>query len=50
MTNVLETKAGERDCDNCKHDIVECRGGIFYHSCECWDCTFEPKEKEAEKE
>lgn len=33
----------ERDCENCKHHKETCRNGIFYHSCESWDCVFEPK-------
>ena len=32
----------ERDCDACKHHKETCRNGIFYHSCESWDCEFEP--------
>lgn len=38
-------KAEKRDCENCKHHKEVCRGGIFYHSCEVWDCTFEPTDK-----
>lgn len=39
--------ANDRDCENCKHyKEVLCKGGIFYHSCESWDCEFEPKEDE----
>lgn len=37
--------AEKRDCENCKHHKEVCRGGIFYHSCEAWDCTFEPTEE-----
>jgi hypothetical protein len=38
-------EAEKRDCENCKHHKETCRGGIFYHSCEAWDCTFEPTEE-----
>lgn len=38
-------KAEKRDCENCKHHKEVFRGGIFYHSCEAWDCTFEPTEE-----
>lgn len=55
MTNVLETKAGERDCENCKHRVMKVEVGKgtsheHFWGCECWECEFEPKEKEAEKE
>lgn len=36
----------DRDCENCKHHKEVCKDGIFYHSCESWDCEFEPKEDE----
>lgn len=43
--------ANDRDCENCKHHKEVCKDGIFYHSCESWDCEFEPKEDvEAEEE
>lgn len=38
--------ANDRDCENCKHHKEVCKDGIFYHSCESWDCEFEPKEDE----
>lgn len=39
--------ANDRDCENCKHyKEVRCKNGTFYHSCESWDCGFEPKEDE----
>lgn len=34
----------DRDCENCKHHKEVCKDGIFYHSCESWDCEFEPKD------
>jgi len=33
----------DRDCENCKHHKETCRNGIFYHSCESWECEFERK-------
>lgn len=36
--------ANDRDCESCKHHKEVCKNGIFYHSCESWDCEFEPKE------
>lgn len=36
--------ANDRDCENCKHHKEVCKDGIFYHSCESWDCEFEPCE------
>lgn len=40
----------KRDCEHCKHHKETYRNGIFYHSCESWDCEFESKEDEKEGE
>lgn len=41
MTNVLETKAGERDCDNCKHYKYDANRDCW--ACSVWDCEYTPE-------
>ena len=36
----------KRYCEHCKHHKETYSNGIFYHSCESWECEFEPKEDE----